>query len=95
MEAASFALPSVDIGIRQHGRERGRNVIHAEASAESILCAVERALNPAFRPPLEGMENPYGKGAAAEKIVRVLCSVPLGEDLLIKKAIGAACRAGL
>jgi UDP-N-acetylglucosamine 2-epimerase len=32
------------------------------------------------------MENPYGDGHASERIVSVLASVPLGEDLLIKKA---------
>ena len=37
MEAASFALPVVNVGIRQRGRERASNVLDAEASADSIL----------------------------------------------------------
>jgi hypothetical protein len=32
------------------------------------------------------MENPYGDGHAAERIVSVLTSVPLGEELLVKRA---------
>jgi UDP-N-acetylglucosamine 2-epimerase len=32
------------------------------------------------------MENPYGDGHASEKIVEVLTSVPLTQDLLIKQA---------
>jgi UDP-N-acetylglucosamine 2-epimerase len=32
------------------------------------------------------MQNPYGDGTASEKIVSVLTSVPLGEELLVKKA---------
>src|SRR5215469_1495653 len=78
MEAASFALPAIDIGIRQRGRERGHNVIHADASVEAILRAVERATDPAFRRSLEGITNLYGNGTAARKIVSVLSSVPLG-----------------
>jgi hypothetical protein len=31
------------------------------------------------------MENPYGDGHAAERIASVLASVPLGEELLIKR----------
>ena len=37
---------------------------------------------------LKGMENLYGDGRASERIVAVLASVPLGEELLIKRARG-------
>ncbi len=84
MEAASFEIPAVNIGIRQRGREHGANVLDADADASAIAAAVTHALNPAFRASLRGMENPYGDGRAAEKIVEVLRSVPLGEKLLIK-----------
>jgi len=86
MEAASFALPAVDVGMRQRGRERARNVLDAEASATCILDCVGVALSEEFRRSLRGMENPYGDGHAAERIVSVLASVPLGEDILIKRA---------
>jgi UDP-N-acetylglucosamine 2-epimerase (non-hydrolysing)/GDP/UDP-N,N'-diacetylbacillosamine 2-epimerase (hydrolysing) len=86
MEAASFALPAVNIGIRQRGRERARNVLDAEASAASILDRVAMATGEDFRRSLQGMENPYGDGRASERIVEVLTSVPLGEELLIKRA---------
>jgi UDP-N-acetylglucosamine 2-epimerase (non-hydrolysing)/GDP/UDP-N,N'-diacetylbacillosamine 2-epimerase (hydrolysing) len=86
MEAASFALPAVNIGIRQRGRERGRNVLDADASVASILDRVRTATSDSFRRSLQGMENLYGDGRAAERIVEVLASVPLGEELLIKRA---------
>jgi UDP-N-acetylglucosamine 2-epimerase (non-hydrolysing)/GDP/UDP-N,N'-diacetylbacillosamine 2-epimerase (hydrolysing) len=44
------------------------------------------AISQEFRRSLRGMENPYGDGHAAERIVSVLTSVPLGEELLIKRA---------
>ena len=84
MEAASFALPVVNVGIRQQGRERARNVIDVPAEASAICAALDRALSPAFRESLAGMTNPYGDGTASETIARVLVSVSL-DGLLIKQ----------
>ena len=39
IEAASFALPAVNVGIRQQGREHGRNVLDAEADAAPFWIA--------------------------------------------------------
>jgi UDP-N-acetylglucosamine 2-epimerase (non-hydrolysing)/GDP/UDP-N,N'-diacetylbacillosamine 2-epimerase (hydrolysing) len=85
MEAASFGIPAVNVGIRQRGREHGSNVLDADATVDSILARVAQATDPAFRASLTGMENPYGDGHAAERIAAVLASVPLGEELLIKR----------
>jgi UDP-hydrolysing UDP-N-acetyl-D-glucosamine 2-epimerase len=84
MEAASFALPVVNVGIRQQGRERARNIIDVPAQTASILVALHRALSPEFRESLRGMTNPYGNGTAAKTIAHVLTTVPL-EGLLIKQ----------
>jgi UDP-N-acetylglucosamine 2-epimerase (non-hydrolysing)/GDP/UDP-N,N'-diacetylbacillosamine 2-epimerase (hydrolysing) len=84
MEAASFALPTVNVGIRQQGRERARNVLDAPAETAAIVAAIQRALSPEFRESLRGMENPYGDGTAAKTIARVLTTVPL-DGLLIKQ----------
>jgi UDP-hydrolysing UDP-N-acetyl-D-glucosamine 2-epimerase len=86
MEAASFALPAVNIGMRQQGRERARNIIDSTASTPAILNAIEQARSPAFRSSLEGMSNPYGDGHAAERIVEALVNTPL-EGLLIKAPV--------
>jgi UDP-N-acetylglucosamine 2-epimerase (non-hydrolysing)/GDP/UDP-N,N'-diacetylbacillosamine 2-epimerase (hydrolysing) len=86
MESASFALPTVNVGMRQQGRERARNVIDVDADELQILRAIQQARDPEFRAGLVGMENPYGDGNASETIVRVLTTVPLSEQLLIKQA---------
>jgi UDP-N-acetylglucosamine 2-epimerase (non-hydrolysing)/GDP/UDP-N,N'-diacetylbacillosamine 2-epimerase (hydrolysing) len=86
IEAASFALPVVDVGMRQRGRERGRNVLSAEPTVASILDQIRTASSQQFRRSLEGMENLYGDGRASERIVALLASVPLGEELLMKRA---------
>jgi UDP-N-acetylglucosamine 2-epimerase (non-hydrolysing)/GDP/UDP-N,N'-diacetylbacillosamine 2-epimerase (hydrolysing) len=84
MEAASFALPVVNVGMRQQGRERARNVIDAPAETAAIRDALHRALSPEFKESLREMTNPYGDGTAAKTIAHVLTTVPL-EDLLIKQ----------
>ena len=84
MEAASFALPTVNIGMRQQGRERARNVIDAPADTAAILAAIAQALDPKQRESLRGMVNPYGNGTAAKTIANVLITVPL-EGLLLKQ----------
>ena len=86
MEAASFALPVVNVGLRQQGRERARNVIDAPAETGAIRAAIGRALSREFRDGLAGMTNPYGEGSAAVTIARVLTSVSL-EGLLVKAPV--------
>jgi UDP-N-acetylglucosamine 2-epimerase (non-hydrolysing)/GDP/UDP-N,N'-diacetylbacillosamine 2-epimerase (hydrolysing) len=85
VEAASFALPVVNIGTRQLGRTRGRNVIDVDYRRESILQGVRQALDCKFREDLRGMQNPYGAGTASEKIVEVLRQIPLDKRLLVKR----------
>jgi UDP-hydrolysing UDP-N-acetyl-D-glucosamine 2-epimerase len=85
MEAASFHLPTVNIGMRQQGRERARNVIDTAANKASILEAIAIAKTPQFRQSLTGLLNPYGDGHASERIVEVLTNVPLNQDLLVKR----------
>ena len=86
MEAASFALPVVNVGFRQEGRERARNVIDARPDADAILAAIAHARSAEFLQSLVGMTNPYGDGHAAQRIVDVLTTTPLSEELLVKHA---------
>ena len=86
MESPSLALPTVNIGKRQQGREQAKNIIDAEPEPAAILTAVRRAKETGFRDSLKGMKNPYGDGHAGERIARLLAESPLAEKLLIKKA---------
>jgi len=85
MEAASFAVPVVNVGFRQKGRERARNVLDAEPDASAIVAQIAKATSLEFRDSLTGMTNPYGDGHAAEKIVEALTTTSL-ERLLVKRA---------
>ena len=87
METPSFALPCVNVGFRQQGRERAENIIDAPAQASAIVEAMAHARSPAFRAALKNMVNPYGDGHAGERICRVLRDLPLGDQLLVKHAV--------
>lgn len=77
IESAFFQLPVVNIGDRQAGRLRNRNVIDVGNERADIIGAIARAVDPAFRRGLAGMANVYGDGNAAPRIVRVLREVDL------------------
>jgi len=85
METPSLLLPTVNVGLRQQGRERARNIIDAAPDAYAILDALRTAKSEAFRESLRGMTNPYGDGFASEKIVQVLTTVSLSQALLMKR----------
>jgi UDP-N-acetylglucosamine 2-epimerase (non-hydrolysing)/GDP/UDP-N,N'-diacetylbacillosamine 2-epimerase (hydrolysing) len=85
METPSLALPTVNVGMRQQGRERARNILDAAPDVHAILDALRTAKSSAFRESLRGMTNPYGDGLASEKIVEVLTTVPISQELLMKR----------
>lgn len=85
VEAASFQLPVVNVGIRQRGRVRARNVIDAGYDRAGICEAIRGAIHPTFRSSLAGLVNPYGTGNACPMIIQRLKNVRLGDDLIKKK----------
>ena len=72
IEAPSFALPVVNIGTRQDGRVRGKNVIDVDYKKEEISRGIKQALSEEFHRSLKGVKNPYEKGKAAKQIAAIL-----------------------
>jgi len=84
METPAFAVPTVNVGRRQKGRERARNIIDAEPATESILGKIQIAKSVSFRESLDDVQNPYGNGTASRKIVEVLTTAPISPEILLK-----------
>ena len=83
-ETASLGVPTVNIGSRQQGRERGPNVLDVGNDRDAIREALLTALHDeAFKAVVDRRFNPYGDGRAASRIVHVLKTVSL--DNLIQK----------
>ncbi|MFC1926810.1 UDP-N-acetylglucosamine 2-epimerase [Chloroflexota bacterium] len=86
IDAPSFGLPAVNIGTRQVGRERSKNVIDVSHDKAEIIKAVQRALtDKAFLAEVNKCENPYGDGKAGPRIAEILSKVEITRDLLQKK----------
>lgn len=85
VEAASFQLPVVNVGIRQKGRARNSNVIDVDYDRKGIIKGIGKAVDPEFRSKLRGPQNIYYSGGASEKIVDVLKQMQLDNKLMIKK----------
>jgi GDP/UDP-N,N'-diacetylbacillosamine 2-epimerase (hydrolysing) len=72
-ECAYLGVPAVNIGSRQSGRDRGRNVIDVEYDRAAIAAAIRRqAERGRFASDLL-----YGDGTAGPKIAAVLAQAPL------------------
>lgn len=72
IEAPSFERPTVNIGMRQKGREAARSVIHCEPNSISIRDTIAKAISPDFQQFVTTVENPYGQGSASRQIVDIL-----------------------
>jgi UDP-hydrolysing UDP-N-acetyl-D-glucosamine 2-epimerase len=73
-ECAYLGVPTVNIGSRQSGRDRGRNVIDVDHRRGEIVEAVRRHLSNG-----RCESDPiYGHGLAGERIAELLARQPLG-----------------
>jgi UDP-N-acetylglucosamine 2-epimerase len=72
-EGAFLGTPAVNLGTRQGGRERARNVLDVGHDRNEIVAAVRQQL---ARGRFE-TDPMYGDGRAGERIAEVLSKVPL------------------
>ncbi len=86
IDAPSFALPAVNIGIRQGERERGKNVIDVGHDKQEIVKAIGKALtDQAFLAEVKRCENPYGDGKSGPRIAKIISETEITPRLLQKK----------
>ena len=72
-EGALLGVPAVNIGTRQMGRQRGRNVIDLDHDREEIADAIQRQSSNGRYPS----DPIYGDGHAGKRIAKFLASSPL------------------
>jgi GDP/UDP-N,N'-diacetylbacillosamine 2-epimerase (hydrolysing) len=86
IDAPSFRLPAVNIGIRQEGRERGNNVIDVGHNKQEIIEAIKKALmDKEFLDGVKRCETPYGDGKASQRIAEILSNLEITPRVLQKK----------
>jgi len=85
-ETPVFGCPTVNIGSRQLGRLRGKNVLDTDYDTKSIIDTVMKCIqDKKFRENCMETDNPYYLGNAGEKIAEVLAQVSLDTHLIRKK----------
>ncbi len=72
LEMPTFKKFSINIGERQSGRIKAKSVIDCSPKTKSIIKAIKFSLNPANKKKIEDVVNPYGKGGASKKIIKIL-----------------------
>ncbi len=68
IESPTFELAVVNVGPRQKGRERAKNVIDVSYKTQ----AIEKAIRKALGMSLKKIKNPYGDGKTTERVVKFL-----------------------
>lgn len=84
IEAPSFPVGTINIGERQRGRVRAKSVIDCEPDIRSLKKAFRILFSSGFQEKLVKVDNPYGKGGAAKKIVNLLKSADV-KNIVKKK----------
>jgi len=72
IEAPSFKVATINVSNRQKGRIKAKSIIDCEPTKDEILNAIQKAISLEFKKSLENVENPYGDGKSAIKIVNIL-----------------------
>jgi GDP/UDP-N,N'-diacetylbacillosamine 2-epimerase (hydrolysing) len=86
IEAPIFKIPVVNIGDRQRGRIRSKNIIDTDYTSNVIYKAIYKALNDTeFINELNSIENVYGDGTTSNKILHILKNTSLNKKLLFKR----------
>jgi GDP/UDP-N,N'-diacetylbacillosamine 2-epimerase (hydrolysing) len=80
IEAATFGTPVVNIGDRQHLRERNANVLDVPPEPAAIEAGLRSALQHGRWP----CDNLWGDGLAGERIPALLATLPAGPSVLEK-----------
>lgn len=85
IEVALLGTPSVNVGNRQKGREKGENVSDVSYDREEIVTAIKKAIVLKKKRKGKPFSSPYGKGNTGEFISQVLATQLSNPRLLYKK----------
>ena len=81
-ETSTFNIPTINIGTRQNGRLRPENVIDADHDEDEIIQAINKAIE--FNNQEIKVDNPYGDGNSAERIISIIKQLDLSNDIIQK-----------
>ena len=84
-EASSFKVPVINIGSRQEGREKPRNVINVNYNTDEIFKAIKKVTSKVFQDKIKNIRNPYGDGKSSMRIINIIKKLNLKDFNTQKK----------
>jgi UDP-hydrolysing UDP-N-acetyl-D-glucosamine 2-epimerase len=69
IEAPSFDIATINIGMRQQGRLSGKSVINCSTNKKDIVDAINTGIKKKYKINNEFISNPYEQGGASAKII--------------------------
>lgn len=87
VESASFNLPVINIGSRQEGKLKPKNIINSDYSVTGIVNAIKKCKKKSFLQKIKKLKNPYKPKINAHKIAKIILNLKANDKLLRKKFI--------
>ena len=87
VEAATLKKPSINIGTRQDGKLKPKNVINSNYSKQDIINSIKIASSSNFLKKTRYVSNPYESKISIDNIVNHIVKLKINDKLLRKKFI--------
>ncbi len=76
-ETPSFKKPTVNIGNRQLGRIKAKNIIDCKCSFNDIFRSIKYAISKKFKKDIDKVKNPYYKKDTSSNIFKIISKINL------------------
>ncbi len=86
LESPTFKTPCINIGKRQFGRLRAKNIIDVNIpKVSNLLNAYKKSQSKSFKNKIKNLKNPYGDGNSSERILKIILNTKIDDKLMFKK----------
>ena len=81
IETPSFRVPTINIGDRQSGRIKAKNIIDCDPNEKNISLSLKKSLTNDFLNSLQNMINPFEKKHTAKNIKNIIKNYYLNNEV--------------
>ena len=72
LEAPSFKKPVINIGSRQGGRIKAKNIIDVDGSKLRIINEIKKSISLKFKRKIKNLKNPFDQGLASQNAIKII-----------------------